>query len=513
MRTNLLKKGAGLLAMLFIAVTVFSQSPRPRPTTTITTTTITTTTTEKYVRKNAASPEAKEDLDAMARAFKIMRSMTCEDSRSWYYQGAIHNIPKEIIGANKLCPGYETENDKLFAWGDCTHTKTEASSLHFLLWHRMYTWHLEQIIRELSGKADFALPYWNYGSDVLSDNQLPTQFVDKKGSLYASARLSLLNNGKPIADTTVADIKEELGRLATTEGFAWEEGFSQQLEAAPHGLLHDYIGADGVELFYNPIFQKEMSGLMANVPSAGFDPVFWLHHSMIDRIWTQWDQSEYGERPTLKHLKVQPWEYHFIQPNGDEVTYTLDEVYAIVFNPDYVYQDAQAPVLAMAREDQMTVNSRGMVQDPPKEIVIWKQQVGKVITDQQIIGQPRELSKLARNFNKSDRGFDAVDQRLLLKLDVSVYKEIGDYYKVYIHYPDGKKADQYIGMMTFFGVSHVHDLGELHSFEEEGANLSFTYRVPDNLLETGQPFEIKLIKRGQGAGNVTLESITLSAQE
>lgn len=506
MRTNLLKKGAGLLAVLFIAVTVFGQNPRPSP----------ATKSEMYVRKNAVSPEAKEDLEAMARAFKIMRSMTCEDSRSWYYQGAIHNIPGEIIGANRLCPAYETEKDKLFAWGDCTHTKTEASSLHFLLWHRMYTWHLEKIVRELSGKADFAMPYWNYGSDDIFDNKLPAPFVDKNSSLYASARYSLLNNGNPIDDTTRMDIKEELERLATTEGFAGKEGFSQQIEAAPHGLMHDYIGADGrTEKFFNPIFQKEMSGLMANVPSAGFDPIFWLHHSMIDRIWTLWDQSDYGERPSLKHIRVQPWEYHFIQPNGDQITYTLDEVYAIVFNPDYIYEDAQVPVLAaVVPGDQMSVNSRGMlVQDPPKETVIWKHQVGQVITDQQVIEQPRELLKQARNFSRAERSLETVDRKLLLRLDVSVYKEIGDYYKVYIHYPDGKKADQYIGMMTFFGVSHVHDLGELHSFEEEGAKLSFTYSVPGNLLEAGQPFEIKLIKRGQGAGNVTLESITLSAQQ
>lgn len=502
MRTNLLKKGAGLLAILLVAIAAFGQSPRLQ----------TATKSALYVRKNAASPEAKEDLEAMARAFKIMRAMTCEDSRSWYYQGAIHNIPHEIIGANKICAMYETDKDKLFAWGDCTHTKTEASSLHFLLWHRMYTWHLEQIVRELSGKADFAMPYWNYGSEVLSDNQLPAIFTDTKGSLFASARYSLLNNGKPIDDTTRMDLKEELDRLAITHGFAGKEGFSQQLEAAPHGLMHDYIGADGKETFFNPIFQKEMSGLMANVPSAGFDPVFWLHHSMVDRIWTQWDQSAYGERPTLKHLKVQPWEYNFIQPNGDEVTYTLDEVYALVFNPDYIYDDMQEAPIAAVPIEQMEIASRSMLaQDPPKETVIWKQPVGKVITDQQVIGQPKALLQQARNFTKSERSLET--KPLLLRLDVSVYKEIGDYYKVYIHYPSGKKADQYIGMMTFFGVSHVHDLGELHSFEEEGADLSFTYRVPGNLLADGEPFEIKFIKRGQGAGSVTLESITLSAQQ
>ncbi len=27
---------------------------------------------------------------------------------------------------------------------------------------------------------------------------------------------------------------------------------------------------------------------MGAVPSAGFDPIFWSHHCMIDRLWYMW---------------------------------------------------------------------------------------------------------------------------------------------------------------------------------------------------------------------------------
>ena len=27
---------------------------------------------------------------------------------------------------------------------------------------------------------------------------------------------------------------------------------------------------------------------MADIPFAAFDPIFWAHHAMIDRVWRRW---------------------------------------------------------------------------------------------------------------------------------------------------------------------------------------------------------------------------------
>ena len=152
----------------------------------------------KYIRWNVNTPQGLANLEAMNVAFKKMREAGCEKGISWYYQGAIHSVPKEITGPNKLCPQYQTINDKLWAWADCTHNGTPNAKLHFLLWHRFYIWHLEKIIRDLSGKADFALPYWNYGSKAVSQNVMAEPLRVQSGSLYTAARYSILNNGKPI---------------------------------------------------------------------------------------------------------------------------------------------------------------------------------------------------------------------------------------------------------------------------------------------------------------------------
>lgn len=461
----------------------------------------------KYIRWNANTPQGQENLKAMNIAFQKMRAMGCEMGVSWYYQGAIHNIPNAINGPNALCAAYQTDKDKLWAWGDCTHNGSDAASLNFLLWHRMYIWFLEKMVRELSGKDDFAIPYWNYGSKDTVDNILAEPIRDKSGSLFTAARYTVLNNGKPIPQKQLTQIQLALEQLRTNPSFTGTAGFSQNLEGSPHGFMHNLIGggyADPSESYYNEIYQKVTSGLMANVDSAGFDPVFWLHHSMVDRIWESWDVSAYGERPTLEQLKADPWPYQFIAPNGDHLTYTMEEVYKIVFDLDYKYDNllygSKTPVVA-ANE---TKTKKLVSFQDSKEAVIWEQKVGKPLggTDY----SHKVTSKLVQNTNKVFTS--KANAKIVLNLDVVAYKEPKDYYTVYLRYP--KKKDVYVGTMTFFGLEHDHGVDESHAISEDGIKKSFSYYISDNLLKTNSNYEIIIKKTGGGDAKVTLEKIGVS---
>jgi hypothetical protein len=461
----------------------------------------------KYIRYNVNTPQGQANLDAMNIAFKKMRDMGCDSGLAWYYQGAIHNIPTEINGKNQLCALYQTSKDKLWAWADCTHDGTKNAALNFLLWHRLYTWHLEKIVRELSGKKDFALPYWNYGGKDVADNVLAKEIRDKSGSLYEGARYKILNEGKPMLSSQVQAIQLALNELKTNPSFSGDYGFSRKLEGSPHGFMHNLIGggyASPSETYYNEIYQKNMSGLMANVNSAGFDPVFWLHHSMVDRIWESWDVSAYGKRPTLEELKANPWTYEFIAPNGDHITYTIDEVYKIIFNLDYKYDDllygSKTPVLA-ANENK---SKDEIAFQDSKEEIIWEQKVGKTLGATPYAH--KVTSTLAKSTNKV---FTAkADSKIILNLDIVVYKEPADYYTVYLRYP-GKK-DQYVGVMTFFGVAHDHGIEGKHEVAEDGIKLNFSYYISDDLVKSDTNFEIIIQKSGSGDAKVTLEKISVA---
>ncbi|MGH6919560.1 MAG: tyrosinase family protein, partial [Geminicoccaceae bacterium] len=40
-----------------------------------------------------------------------------------------------------------------------------------------------------------------------------------------------------------------------------------------------------------------VGGSMALVPTSAYDPIFWSHHAMIDRIWYLWQISDFGMDP------------------------------------------------------------------------------------------------------------------------------------------------------------------------------------------------------------------------
>ncbi|OCL09432.1 Di-copper centre-containing protein [Glonium stellatum] len=54
-------------------------------------------------------------------------------------------------------------------------------------------------------------------------------------------------------------------------------GPSGSLEGSIHGEYHNKLGGD--------------SGHMSAVPVAAFDPVFWIHHCQIDRLFAIWEQA------------------------------------------------------------------------------------------------------------------------------------------------------------------------------------------------------------------------------
>jgi tyrosinase len=56
--------------------------------------------------------------------------------------------------------------------------------------------------------------------------------------------------------------------------------FSMQLEQQIHNRVHLWVG-----------------GTMGMVPLAAYDPIFWAHHCMIDRLWALWQLHHPGVGP------------------------------------------------------------------------------------------------------------------------------------------------------------------------------------------------------------------------
>jgi len=388
----------------------------------------------RYVRKNANSTEAQSDIEAMEKAMEIMKSKDCSDPTSWYYQAAIHWVPQEI-DSNKLCESYTDWTELKMAWDECTHSNSGAEEINFLIWHRMYIWHFEKIVRKTSGKEDFALPYWGYTNYNNADKIMPSEWRNTSSSLYEDARVKSLNSGKPIEGASRRSIDGSYPKLMEITDY---QTFNSNFDRGIHGTMHNYIGMGNHihAIYYNRIMQKNsITGLMAQVPTAAFDPIFWAHHSNIDRVFQKWLNSPNGQKMTLQQLKDNPWKYQFFDENGKSVVYTPEEVMAVVYSMDYDYDDTKV---------QPNENA------PVAQIGI-KQVIASLASNTLVKGKSTHVGTLKNSASYNNK-------RTLLEISTTFDELPMGVYEVYVNHSDGTSFEpsdkSFVGTMSFFGANH-----------------------------------------------------------
>ena len=430
------------------------------------------------VRKNASSAAAVDDIAALANAMEQMRNLPCTDARSWYYQGAMHWVPGSFPNnENPLCPQYtgsDNGSPLMPAWDNCTHHG--VSQFHFLVWHRLYIYYLENIVRELSGKADFALPYWDYATVAPTppNRIMPEEFRTETSSLFENARLPSLNEGDPIQ--AFMDNSLDLTNLFENDTY---QSFNSAIDAAPHGAMHNYIGGGYAGLqVYNQIFRETTSGLMAIVASAAFDPIFWTHHAEIDFIWAQWMRTANGALPSLADMEANSnINYSFFDKNGNPVNLTIAEARELAFSLPVTYE----PFV-----DGETVEARTTREDPLSETTT----VARQPLSQRVRGAQTQFSSslsIPRNKIEDLRSLatEPEKSRGILELTVSFTgnRDPRGIYEVYLQHDhlegDVESPENLVGQMTFFGATfHATRQGEGNA---EKITKTFNFDIADEI--------------------------------
>lgn len=306
-----------------------------------------------------------------AKAVGVLQQRPITDRTSWRFLAAIHGFDESMWSdAGYLHNGEKlpAENERQLYWKQCQH-----SNWMFLPWHRGYVASFEQIVRDavvkLGGPKDWALPYWNYneGQKAL---QLPPCFAARtlpdgggKNPLYVERRYGPNGDGKVvlIADLIglgcLDDPVFEGGYMGNPPGFGGtpsslgghKSGIRGGLEARPHNIVHTEVGGED-QVTPLPEGQQPAQGLMSYPQTAALDPIFWLHHANIDRLWDVWLQRDpinhnpgtslwldgppaNGRAFVVPHSDGQPWSF--------KVREMLDTRAPQL---DYVYEDTSDPL-------------------------------------------------------------------------------------------------------------------------------------------------------------------------
>lgn len=269
------------------------------------------------VRPEARSPEGRAMLEFYRTGVQRMQAMPAWNPRSWLYHANMHDIhpshattaaqdqifdpsqasnPAEqqaILAARALALG---ENGQPRLWGGCKHNDP-----HFLSWHRWFLYYFERVveshIKDVLGMQTFALPYWDYTSTSTPDARiLPPEFrvpalADGTPNAlwyrFRSPCVSRISNPEAL-DGADVDILLAFIQRNTLADANNPLAFSPLFEGTPHGTVHVALGntVDG-------------DAGMSRVPYAARDPIFWLHHANLDRIWEEWRRTPVFGQPAI----------------------------------------------------------------------------------------------------------------------------------------------------------------------------------------------------------------------
>lgn len=246
------------------------------------------------VRKNAASLD-EETIEKINQAYLKMRALPANDPRSMNVQQNIH------------C-GYCTE---VFLQQNSTKKLEIHRNWLLLPFHRWYVYFHERILASLIDDPTFAIPYWNWDNQSSihhpSPNAIPEWMYTKPGLYdenrdpdHAPPALADLHWGPFFGDevppgTTDAELRNLNNAFlyeAIVSGGTLPDLFMGGLyrfdedlpytpalyEIGPHAAIHGWVGSSTMPKGED----------MAPSYTAARDPMFFAHHSNVDRMFRDW---------------------------------------------------------------------------------------------------------------------------------------------------------------------------------------------------------------------------------
>ena len=426
-------------------------------------------------------PPGDDTLDWYAKAVAKMLALPQADPKSWHYQAAVHGIdplPPAMAGL----------------WAECQH-----SCSFFLPWHRMYILNFERIvakhITDLGGPANWALPYWNYSAPDATNLALPPAFRNPTlpggapNPLYVALRNPLANEGRAVLGPRDVSLNCLRAKGTTIPGgffgavpSAHFGDLPGAVESAPHNLVHVQVG-------------KTAGGLMADPDLAALDPIFWLHHSNIDRLWEVWRDCD----PVMhKNLASAYWlsgvTFQFHDANGALTTMTTADVLNISAPQlDYKYSDATCPVpfkvkRAGAPTAALTpVPSGGGAPMAPSQPELVGATLSATRLGDQVahVSVPTPITPHAfhaaagKGTLPPTAKASQLVQHVSLHLEQVTSSDVAPTYDVFVNVPDNedpnKHDDLFVGRVAMFGIKQSSDPRGKHG----GGGQNFAFDITE----------------------------------
>lgn len=483
-------------------------------------------------------------LESLKRGVATMKSRLPSDPTSWFFQAAIHAVgANAITTAAQVDPAVATVDQARF-WNQCPHSDA-YNSAEFLLWHRAYIYYFERILRDAAQDPTLSLPYWNYTDPDPERRMFPAEFADMdpdpgtllpRNPLFDHRRETAFMVGAYVLSEGAVGISD-LFAITDFFGATEAEGFAGgvadndastrgRIESLPHDILHFAIGGQILTGPFSPTAPTGAIGLMSTPRTAAFDPIFWVHHSNIDRLWTVWEcltspARVWGKVPPRDWLEAKPWFFHDFDRtvhNESRLFYLDRRNLAISFDsdmPDCTPLSASDPFAAaseIASGDPSAAvpdNIRSFVPRAEAGRLARQTRVSPAIA--RTISIPLTLIPSLENADAREAILSAsrnAPRRLMLELrglTVEGIPSVG--FDVYVNLKPGVKADRttpnYVGTLALFGAIQA----DAHTSDHANGEMSQQFDItrlsrsadfdPSQLTVKIVPFDLLTPREGQ----------------
>jgi tyrosinase len=407
-------------------------------------------------RYNATSPQGKAMLGKYAQAVTKMKALPKTDPLNWDFQWYTHWIPgptswqqAQLVKAQAINTVFagRPPNDphRLLAtamWDTCQahafnpNDPNDFQESFFLPWHRFFVYYFEEIIRKVVNDDAFTLPYWNYLTSSANDRIAPPEFRDPSNSLFVQNRNSWVDAGQPI-DSGPGTVPLNNNSFRET----LYSRFCPAIDNNPHGATHVDTGT-----ITN----------MGNVPTAAQDPIFWIHHCEIDRLWESWNRIAGRNNPVWPNRS-----FVYADAAGNSVIRQCkdaDRVALLGYQYDSYYTPpfavAAAPPGPMAAAFIVVQETTRAVATGPLQIAAGGSRIA--------LQPPPELALPTANLEaaavkRTLFQLSPAEQLYLVLGDIAVPNPISTGVYIYLDLPQGQKGTgptdvHYVDTLQFFGI-------------------------------------------------------------
>lgn len=351
------------------------------------------------IERKSVAELTTDEVARLRLAYQKLRDLTVadpKDPRGWMQQAHVH----------------------------CWNCGGSDSDIHgswtFLPWHRAYLYFHERILCTLLNDDSFRLPYWSW--DDTDYRSLPETYQSAKvgdatNSLYDANRSREAVSGASM-DASIFPASQNPMNSGNFTAFGGDSEGGGSLEFGPHGAVHNWVG-----------LSQSPNADMGNLLLAARDPIFFVHHCNIDRLWAEFNRRNPASHANPTDPDFLTRSFQFFDENKQLVTIRVQDVLDT------------APLGFAYRPDVKLSNPNPK---PPK----WTQLKYDPI---------KHLIRLPAPIPQSP----IVPQRSLVVKGVKLPMKSGSY-NVYVGNPpasggDQSKAANYVGYIGIIVSGHAHN--------------------------------------------------------